>query len=349
MKRFLLLSLLAFGFAANAGAQIVVGNNGTTNMGTTQNYISDADAPQATLRVWSINNLKASTVPLYEGGNIAFGRGLDAMVGGDGLKGILQLRAKDSFRLNVSDNILALSFMADSRRFRFGYSLHAPSFIVSSDARYKTNISSLDGISNKLQELNPVSYNLLYPVKSDTLGMAEELSEVTRTISDDRVHFGFVAQEIQNIYPNLVVEDEDGMLSIDYIGFIPVLVEAYKDLSSKVKEQEEYIADILQSVKPSCMPAAVNTIADQKAVLKQNNPNPFNIATSIECTVPQYVSSAVLFIYDLQGKQIRRIDIRERGSVQIVVEASSLTPGMYIYTLVTDGNEIDSKRMIITD
>lgn len=349
MKKILFLSMLAFVFSSNAEAQILVKNNGATDIGTKRTYISDASVTPATLRVWSIISPTVSTAPLYEGGKIAFGRGLDAMVGGDGLKGILQLRAKESFTLNVSDNILALSFSSDSKQFKFGYSLRAPSFVVSSDARYKTNISSLDGMSDKLGELNPVSYNLSYPVKTDTLGTVGQLSKAIRTVNDDRVHYGFIAQEIQKIYPNLVEEDEDGMLAIDYIGFIPILVDAYNNLSNKVKEQEELIAELSKSANPSRIPAAVNSLYDEKYVLKQNKPNPFNSTTTIECEVPHSVATAVIFIYDLQGKQIRRIDIRERGSVQIVVEASSLTPGMYIYTLMADGNEIDSKRMFITD
>lgn len=46
---------------------------------------------------------------------------------------------------------------------------------------------------------------------------------------------------------------------------------------------------------------------------------------------------------------MKRIDISERGSISCALDASALQPGMYIYALIADGTEIDSKRMILTD
>ncbi|GAB3941269.1 hypothetical protein GCM10028805_04240 [Spirosoma harenae] len=43
---------------------------------------------------------------------------------------------------------------------------------------------------------------------------------------------GFVAQEIQQIFPELVQTDDKGFLSVNYIGFIPHLVEAVKELKT---------------------------------------------------------------------------------------------------------------------
>lgn len=84
-------------------------------------------------------------------------------------------------------------------------------------------------------------------------------------------------------------------------------------------------------------------------MLMQNRPNPFNIATTIECTLPESVGYAFLCIYDLQGKQVSRIDLNEQGHISTVIDASTLQPGMYTYALIVDGQNIDSKRMILTD
>ncbi len=347
MKKLMIFISLAFGIGLNAGAQIIVNNNGVTNFGTPR--AASGLNSVATVNVWSILNPGAIGSTGYEGGIISFGRTNNAMIGGDGMNGFMEIKAKQLFRLAVGNNITGFSYTDSSNLFKFNYNVQAPSFLVSSDVSIKENISNMDGLYAKLMDVNPVSYNLSYPVKTDSLALEKNLSKNVNTITDDRLHFGFIAQEIQKIYPNLVVEDEDGLLSIDYIGFIPVLVEAYKDLSNKVKEQEDFIADILKSVSPSLMPTSVNSLSDDKPVLRQNRPNPFNSCTTIECSLPQDLASAFLYIYDLQGKQIKHIEIRERGEVRTVIEASTLTPGMYIYSLIADGNEIDSKRMIITD
>ena len=56
-----------------------------------------------------------------------------------------------------------------------------------------------------------------------------------------------------------------------------------------------------------------------------------------------------LCIYDLQGKQIKQILIARRGEGSQMISGSELTAGMYLYTLIADGNEVDTKRMILTN
>ena len=58
---------------------------------------------------------------------------------------------------------------------------------------------------------------------------------------------GFIAQELETVFPELVhYNEESGLKSVDYIGVIPVLVEAVKEqqaiidsLKEKVKESED--------------------------------------------------------------------------------------------------------------
>ena len=45
---------------------------------------------------------------------------------------------------------------------------------------------------------------------------------------------------------------------------------------------------------------------------KPNKPNPFNTETTIEYYLPSTISNATLYIYDLQGKQIKSINIVQR-------------------------------------
>lgn len=57
---------------------------------------------------------------------------------------------------------------------------------------------------------------------------------------------------------------------------------------------------------------------------------------------------ADIYIYNMQGSQIRKIEITDRGESSIILQGSELSAGMYIYALIADGKEIDSKRMILT-
>lgn len=262
------------------------------------------------------------------------------MNGYDGIKATCRLGTVFSFMSNATT----------MSNFVFRTNVSAPSFITSSDSRLKSNIEGLANTSGLLSRLNPVSYNL--NIRDSAVD-----GEITKATStnvgnfDDRIHYGFIAQEVKEIFPNLVVEDEDGMLGIDYTGFIPVMVDAIKELQATVAEQQVEIARL------NGTPKKKNTSASEEGpeseivgpYLAQNRPNPFRESTEIRCALPDSVSEACICIYDMQGKQLHRIPITERGETSVHIEGNSLQPGMYIYALIADGSEIGSKRMIITD
>jgi hypothetical protein len=50
----------------------------------------------------------------------------------------------------------------------------------------------------------------------------------------------------------------------------------------------------------------------------------------------------------MQGEQIKYIAVNERGSTSVTIEGHTLKAGMYLYTLIADGKEVDTKKMIIT-
>ena len=84
------------------------------------------------------------------------------------------------------------------------------------------------------------------------------------------------------------------------------------------------------------------------AKLYQNAPNPWSSETVIRYSLPEAVTHADIYIYDLQGKQLKCIPAQQRGESQVTLTARDLDAGMYVYALVADGALIDSKRMILT-
>ena len=49
---------------------------------------------------------------------------------------------------------------------------------------------------------------------------------------------GVLAQEIKEVFPELVSEDDNEMLAVNYQGLVPVLINALKEQDGKMKEQE---------------------------------------------------------------------------------------------------------------
>lgn len=66
----------------------------------------------------------------------------------------------------------------------------------------------------------------------------------------NRRRIGFMAQDIQKVLPELVQTDEKGVMSIDYIGFIPLIVESLKQMQQTIQDQQKEI-ETLQSLLPA--------------------------------------------------------------------------------------------------
>ena len=101
---------------------------------------------------------------------------------------------------------------------------------LSSDARYKTHIVPLNNALDDMLNLRGVSYDWdrsRWPAKNFT----------------DTRQIGFIAQEIEKIFPELVSTDAQGYKSVNYIGVVPVAVEAIKTLNAKVDAQQKQIDD----------------------------------------------------------------------------------------------------------
>ena len=91
------------------------------------------------------------------------------------------------------------------------------------------------------------------------------------------------------------------------------------------------------------------TELNDKAILFQNTPNPSSGDTEIRISVPEEVAQASVIVYNLEGKQLKALLIRERGNVKVKILAHELSSGMYLYALINDGKIIDTKRMILTE
>jgi hypothetical protein len=57
-------------------------------------------------------------------------------------------------------------------------------------------------------------------------------------IGDDNKQIGVIAQELEKVFPSMVSEGEDGIKSVKYSVFVPMLVKAIQELNAKVNALE---------------------------------------------------------------------------------------------------------------
>jgi len=230
---------------------------------------------------------------------------------------------------------------------------------TSSDLRYKQNIVELAGKAGtttlkNILNLNPVQYNLqqvyLKSAAADTATVEVKLFDEKSQLFQKK-HYGLIAQDLQKIYPDLVYEDGNGYLSVDYIGLIPLLIESVKELQSQIdalKGGGKLILSDAEELRSVTGGAAVQK-NEQSAALYQNIPNPFSSETQIRYYLPASVTTAYLCVYNLQGKQLKQYKIAQRGESVQQILGSEFSAGIYLYSLIADGNVVDTKRMTLTE
>ena len=94
---------------------------------------------------------------------------------------------------------------------------------VSSDMRLKDNIQPLGDTMVNILKLDGKSY--------------------TR---EGREEIGLIAQDVQNVYPELVVEDGNGMLAVNYQALSAILINGIKDQEARIQKLELLVKLLLE-------------------------------------------------------------------------------------------------------
>lgn len=231
--------------------------------------------------------------------------------------------------------------------------VYAKHYYTYSDSVLKENIATLTDSRTKILGLRGVSYNLKTPVLANALD--------TTTIIDNtppRNEFGLIAEEVEQIVPEAVSTDDNGIKAVAYSGIVPLLIEAYKQDHAELEALKAQLQQCCASNGSSDLDGfRLMTPANDKssnynsdgARLDQNIPNPFNLQTQIHFYLPENAISKSLMIFDMQGNLLKQYSLTEKGESKININGNEFHAGMYLYSLIIDGKEIDTKRMILTN
>ncbi len=227
----------------------------------------------------------------------------------------------------------------------------------STETRVITDESS-ERVSDKLQKVQLLQFmREKQPDEKDTKKVHDEDSKEIEEENGDTIvqtklpaiQYGLAADQLKEVYPELVYEDENGNVSINYVEMVPLLVQSINELTRKVNELEGKGTSTKKAKTKAENTSIEETSSEVDMVrMDQNKPNPFSESTVITLNIPKKTQAANIFIYDMSGKQVKSIPVGERGKTNITVYASDLTPGMFIYTLVADGKVVVTRKMILT-
>ena len=127
---------------------------------------------------------------------------------------------------------------------------------------------------------------------------------------------------------------------------IPLLVQSINELSAEIEDLKgQASGDAAKAASRGTTGAEQSVVSKNK--LYQNTPNPFKEQTTIHFSLADDAKDAAICIFDMTGKTIKKLPISS-GMTSVSVGGYEIGEGMFLYSLIVNGQEIETKKMIIS-
>jgi len=241
------------------------------------------------------------------------------------------------------------------------------SWVTASDQRIKKDISNfVDGL-NVIRKIRPVNY------KYNGIG----------GYSPEKESIGIIAQEVQQVAPYcigktkiLIKNSEKSSFSSSIVGssikdtttgeekYVAEILNYNQDglfyaMINSIKELDSEVTDLKEQLKSAKGQRGADASGEQgktppihelelanNTVLFQNFPNPFGDGTTIKYFIPDNTSNAQIIFLDEFGSRLKEFKVEEKGMGQLNISTQNLSSGVYSYSLIVNGNVIDTKKML---
>lgn len=212
------------------------------------------------------------------------------------------------------------------------------SYIALSDLRLKEDIEPLPQLMDKIMQLKPSSYYF----------------KTSHKVAKNK-SVGFIAQDVEKIFPEMVYDFDGGYKGLNYSAFVVVAVKAIQEQQQKIQEQEEksqqqeqkinILEERLAKLEAALQLSSNNNIQNGSANVKLDiSPNPFKQSTTIRYNLPAGTKGEIS-IFNEAGSLIKTIAANNSG--QVLLSGNGLSAGTYTYTISTNGIILMTKKMVL--
>lgn len=279
-----------------------------------------------------------------------------------------------------ASNIIAYYNPASNSNFVFNTNLRVNGVDITSDARLKENVQSLQNPLDLLSHVSGVTYNYKLseinkyrePDKSkftEEQSIQENASDMQTSMDAasiekanrdkqlqnvidrkeaeeaSRKRIGFLAQDVEKVLPELVKTDEDGVKSIDYIGFIPLLVESINEMWLTIQEQQNEI-EMLQSLLSVETKSTLRSTSTGNPDMVEGAKLYNRAGASVSYTLPSTFSNAYLQVFDISGRVVKKITLTIANDI-VDINPSEIGYGTFVYALYVDGQKADTLKKFV--
>jgi precorrin-6B methylase 2 len=214
------------GSATPAGSNTYVQFNDNNSMGGSANFTYSKNTPTLSLKGFPVDAYTGCALEILGPAKtlVASTGTFLGMNSSSGFAGVfIEVRNNDVMKFTVEDDGATYIATLTSNGTVYSNSGYLTN-TNPSDQNLKQNIQSMIGGTDYVNQLNPVSFEW----KSEANGTGTK--------------FGFIAQEVQEIIPEIVSTDSTGTLGLDTVSMIPFLVKA-------IKEQQEIIDSLKSEIQ----------------------------------------------------------------------------------------------------
>ena len=229
---------------------------------------------------------------------------------------------------------------------------------LGSDSKLKKSITDFSSAMDIINKLHPK----LYEFRQDSNYKLMHLPEGK--------HYGLIAQDLEQILPGLVkqtkfetslaqpikpgtsakeqtaIREQSEVINfkaVNYTELIPIMVKAMQEQQIQIQNQQTQIEELENEIS-GLKQSDGHTVANA-GILSQAIPNPTNGIAHISYRLPKGTAYAQLLITDMSGKEIKIISLNNSGNVDI--NTTSLSSGVYNYSLQVNGRVISAKKLMV--
>jgi hypothetical protein len=227
---------------------------------------------------------------------------------------------------------------------------------VASDNRLKKNVSAFTDGLQVLTQVKPVWFEY-----NGQAGMPT-----------NKPYVGVIAQQMQRIAPYMVgrftYQDATGKkadyLDYDANALTYILVNAVQQLKQEkdtqietlkqekdtqietLKQENEQMKKEMAEIRALLGDKKSVAESDAAARLWQNVPNPTDGTSLIRYSIPAQARQAQISLYSLKGELLQSFPLTQRGEAELSVNTTTLPEGVYLYRLLVDGKQVDTKKLL---
>jgi len=208
-----------------------------------------------------------------------------------------------------------------------------------SDARAKNDIQTLSSGLNSILNLRPVSFQWKSPdAENNMLTDSSDSTSLASGPKEEGLQYGFLAQEVEEVIPDIVKTDDSGHKMVNYTAIIPLLVQSVQELKAIVDIQNQKIEQLMQSYQNKNLQNI-----DGRNKIVSCSPNPSSGEVMIKTSLAEDVKSAYIIIRNLSGNEEKRMLVSDS---LLTTDISNLDSGIHIVSLIVNGCLCDSSRLI---